>query len=212
MLGRAHDFEDVTGHALWTPVPAAVPTLVRLSSSHAGVPEGQPLALAAEVVAVAGAAEAPPTGSVTFVVAGQLLGAAALDASGQAVLDGVRLPVGVHAVVASYPGDRFHAAASSAPLPQAVTATAAPVVVLVSGPLPTPDGLKLEAEVVDPRTGRLAEDATGPVVFTVGGEPVGQADLVDGRCVLLVAAVPEGRLRASFAGDTEHAPAVGSAP
>jgi hypothetical protein len=212
VLGRAHDFEDVTGHSLWTPLPAAVPTLVRLSSSHAGVPEGEPLALAAEVVAVSGQGEAPPSGTVAFVVAGQLLGHAVLDATGQAVLDGLHLPVGVHAVVASYAGDRFHAAASSAPLPQAVTATAAPVVVLVTGPVETPDGLLLEAEVVDPRTGRLADDATGPVVFTVGGQLIGQTDLVDGRGALLVASVPAGRLRVSFAGDTEHASAVGSAP
>jgi hypothetical protein len=199
---------------LWPPVGPAAPTVVRLTSSASGVPEGDSLVLAAEVVTLpTDVVAAPATGSVTFLVDGQRLGSAELDAAGQAVLAGVRLPVGVHAVVASYPGDGQHAAASSSPIPQAVTAMAAPVVVLVSAPVQTePGGVLLEAEVVDPRSGRLAEDAEGTVVFTVGGSAVGSADLVRGYARLELAALPPGRLRASYDGDTEHASAVGSAP
>jgi hypothetical protein len=126
------------------------------------------------------------------------------------VLDGVRLEPGLHAITASYVGDDHHAGATSAPLPQAVTVAAAPVVVLVSPPTDGPEGVELEAEVVDPHTGRRAEDAIGVVVFTAGNSTVATADLVAGHARTVVAHLPPGRLKATFAGDTEHAPATGA--
>ena len=216
MLARAHDEggprgDDVSGHAIAQSPPRVAPTLVRLSSSQPGVPEGAPLALAAQVVTVGAEPDVPPaTGNVIFQVDGQRVGHATLDAAGQAVLDGVHLTAGVHAVVASYPGDDEHAAGTSAPLPQAVTAVATPVVVLVASPTRSPGGVVVEAEVVDPRTGRLAEDAEGELVFTSGSAMVGAVPLRSGQAKLVVAALPPGRLRASFAGDREHAAAVGS--
>ncbi|MFN2538678.1 MAG: Ig-like domain-containing protein [Mycobacteriales bacterium] len=202
--------DDVTGHSLRLPVPAVAPTLVRLSSSQPGVPEGAVLALAAQVVTVAGADVPPATGEVAFLVGGRRIGVAALDAAGQAVLNGVRLPVGVHAVVASYSGDALHAAGSSAPLPQAITAAATPVVVLVGSPTSTPEGVVVDAEVVDPHTGRLAEDAEGEVVFRSGGSVVGAVPLQSGLARLVIPVLPPGRLQASFTGDREHAAAEGS--
>jgi hypothetical protein len=187
----------------------AAPTLVRLTSSGRPVPEGQPLALAAQVRTVEDR-DSAPTGAVEFRIGGRLLGAAQLDDAGQAVLDGVRLAHGVHAVVASYSGDSSHAAASSSPLPQAVTAAAAPVVLLVAAPVAVADGVQLEAELVDPHTGRLAEDATGRLVFTAGNRTVAAVELVAGHARVVVDRLPRGRLRADFSGDTEHAPANGS--
>lgn len=217
MLARAHDDggvpgDDVAGHAFRSPLSRAVPTLVRLSSSQAGVPEGVPLALAAAVVAVGGGDAPPATGEVTFHVNGRRLGAAAIDTAGQAVLDGVHLPVGVHAIIASYAGDDRHAAATSSPLPQAITAAATPVVVLIGSPRSTPDGVVIEAEVVDPHTGRLADDAVGELVFSAGRGVVGSAPLQAGLARITLAALPPGRLRATFTGDREHAPAEGSLP
>jgi hypothetical protein len=147
---------------------------------------------------------------VIFHVDGHRIGTATLDGAGQAVLDGVHLTVGVHAVVASYAGDDRHAAGTSAPLPQAVAAAAAPVVVLVASPTTTPEGVVVEAELVDPHTGRLAEDAEGELVFTSGSSLVGAVPLHAGQARLVVAALPPGRLRATFGGDREHAPAEGS--
>lgn len=215
MLARAHDRsdlsgDDVSGHALQLPGSQAAPTLVRLSSSQSGVPEGAALALAAQVVTMGEESVAAPSGHVTFWVDGERMGTAALDASGQAVLDGVHLTVGVHAVVASYPGDERHAAGTSAPLPQAVTAAATPVVVLVASPTRTAEGVVVEAEVVDPHTGRLAEDAEGELVFASGSRLIGAVPLSAGQARLVVAKLPPGRLRAMFAGDREHAAAEGS--
>jgi hypothetical protein len=198
--------DDVQGRVLALRRPA--PTLVRLSSSRPGAPEGEPLALAAQVRTLVSGGLAP-TGSVTFRIGPRLLGTAVLDAVGQAVLDGVRLEPGVHAITAVYPGDDQHSAATSSPLPQAVTVAASPVVVLVNAPADGPGGVHLEAELVDPHTGRLAEDATGALVFTAGSTLVGRADLVAGHARVVVAHLPPGRLRAAFAGDTEHAPATG---
>jgi hypothetical protein len=216
VLGRAHDDgglrgDDVSGHAIRTSPPRVAPTLVRLSSSQPGVPEGAPLALAAQVLTIGAGPDVPPaTGDVVFHVDGQRVGHAPLDTAGQAALDGVHLTVGVHAVVASYAGDDRHAAGTSAPLPQAVTAAATPVVVLVASPTRSPEGIVVEAEVVDPHTGRLAEDAEGELVFTSGSSTVGTVPLRAGQARLVVAALPPGRLRATFAGDREHAAAVGS--
>jgi hypothetical protein len=205
LLSRADD--EVTGHVLGL---RATPTLVRLSSSRAGVPEGQPLALAARVVSV-GADDLPPaTGEVSFLVDGRRVGTAPVGAGGEAVLDGLHLGVGVHAVVASYSGDERHAAATSAPLPQAVTASATPVVLLVATPTRSPEGVVLEAEVVDPHTGRLAEAASGEVVFIVKGKPVGTVPLASGQARLHLDRLPAGRLRATYSGDREHAAADGS--
>jgi hypothetical protein len=184
-------------------------TLVRLSSSRASAPAGEPLALAAQVRTLRAGVPAP-TGSVEFKVAGRLLGTAALDTAGQGVLDGVRLTPGVHAITAWYGGDAQHAAASSTPFPQAVMVLAAPVVVLVSAPVAGPDGVQLEAELVDPHSGRLAEDATGCLVFTAGTTTLATADLVAGRARALVRRLPAGRLKAVFAGDSEHAAATGT--
>lgn len=186
----------------------AAPTLVRLNSSRPSAPLGETLLLVAQVRTLNGGG-ALPTGAVAFRIGTRLLGSAPLDEAGHAQLDGVQLDPGVHAITASYGGDPDHAAATSSPLPQAVTVPAAPVVVLVSAPVAGVAGVLLEAELVDPRTGRLADDAVGTVVFTAGGASLATAELVAGHARTLVPALPAGRLGAAFAGDPEHASATG---
>lgn len=184
------------------------PTLVDLRSAPARVAEGEQLELSAQVRTVEPTG-ATATGRVVFLSDGRRLGDAALDVSGHAVLSGVLLDPGLHAVTAVYAGDAEHAAAASRALPQAVTASAAAVVVLVPAPRAVTGGTLLEAELVDTRTGRLAEDAEGPLVFHVGTDVVAVAGLRRGHARVVVPALPEGALRVVFDGDTEHAPAVG---
>ena len=206
--------DDVAGHAWSRPSLGALPvapTLVRLSSSHAGVPEGEPLALAAQVVSL-GPDLSPATGEVAFLVDGRRIGDARLDDAGPAVLDGLHLEVGVHAVMASYSGDAQHAAATSAPLPQAVTAAATSVVLLLAAPVVTRDGTVLEAELVDPAPGRRAADATGELVVSAGLHELASVPLQAGLARVVVPAVPPGRLRVSYAGDREHSRAEGTLP
>lgn len=187
---------------------AAVPTLVRLVSSRPGVPEGETVDLRAEVRAVR-PVDHGPTGSVSFRAGALLLGEASVAADGDAVLRGVRLPTGVHAVTATYGGDVRFAAASSAPVPQAVVAPAVPVLVAVAAPQRTSDGVRLEAELLDPGSGRLVEAATGVVLFVAGGEQLAQAPVVGGQASVVVARLPQGALRVVFPGDGEHAAASG---
>ncbi len=189
--------------------PVALPTLVRLTSSEARVPDGGALELAAQVRTIRGEGPAA-SGDVEFRIGPTLVGRVPVDGTGRAVLDGIHLDAGVHAVTATYLGDDHHAAATSAPLPQAVAVHLAPVVVLVAPPTPVPSGIALEAEILDPRTGRLAEAATGRLEFSTDGVVVATVDVAAGHARVVVNVLPAGRLSARFAGDAEHAPAFGN--
>lgn len=187
----------------------SAPTLVRLTVARPRVAEGDPVALRAEVVTLHRGGPVPG-GSVAFRAAHRLLGTASLDANGTAVLDGVHLPAGVHAVVASYGGDPGHAAASSAPVPQAVVPAATPVVVALGVPERGPRGVSLVAEILDAATGRVVEEAQGLVTFSLDGRAVGSAPLKGGEACLELPDLPVGRISARFHGDAEYAGAEGS--
>ena len=186
----------------------AAPTLVRLRVTSA--PDGAPVALRASVVTVHDRGPTP-TGTVAFRTGHRLLGTAPLDANGTAVLDGVRLPAGVHPVVASYGGDAAHAPATSAPVPQAVVAPVAPVVVALAVPERTSEGVLLRAQILDAATGRTVEGAQGQVTFALDGVPLGSAPLAAGEAAMVLPELPVGRITARFRGDLEHAPAEGAA-
>jgi hypothetical protein len=190
---------------------SAAPTLVRLSAQRPRVAAGEPATLVAHVVTVHGE-EPAPSGTVAFRAGHRLLGTAPLDAQGVARLDGVRLPSGVHAVVASYGGDASHAAASSAPVPQAVVVPASPVMVAVQAPERGASGVVLRAELLDPATGRLVEEASGALTFAVDGQVLGSAPLLGGEATLEVPSIASGRVTARFYGDVEHAAGDGEAP
>jgi hypothetical protein len=189
----------------------AAPTLVRLRGRHPHVAAEEPLTLRAEVVAVHGEALVP-TGTVAFRAGRRLLGTAPLDTAGVARLDGVRLAAGVHALVASYGGDDSHAAASSSPVPQAVVAAPRSVLVAVEAPARSAGGVVLRAELLDPRTGRLVEAASGVVTFAVNGEVLGSAPLRCGEAEMRLGVLAPGRVTARFHGDLEHAAGDGVAP
>ncbi|HUR51156.1 MAG TPA: Ig-like domain-containing protein [Mycobacteriales bacterium] len=190
---------------------SAAPTLVRLSALHPQAAAGEPCVLSARVVAVH-ESEPAPTGTVAFRAGHRLLGTAPLDDGGTARLDGVRLPIGVHALMASYGGDGDHAAATSAPVPQVVLAPARPVLVAVQEPALVPGGVLLRAELLDPESGRLVEEATGGLTFAVDGVAIGSAPLLGGEASLALGSLPAGRLSARFGGDVEHEPGAGEAP
>jgi hypothetical protein len=78
-------------------------SIVLLSSPNPST-FGQAIALTATVTA-AGGGTGTPTGSVTFTDGTSIIGTAALDASGKAVLNSAGLSAGAHTITASYPGD-----------------------------------------------------------------------------------------------------------
>jgi hypothetical protein len=188
---------------------AAAPTLVRLTVAGARVTEGSPVALCAQVVRVHRGGPVPG-GTVAFRTGQRLLGTAALDGTGTAVLDGLRLSAGVHPVVASYGGDPAHAAATSAPVPQTVVAAATPVRVAVSDPRRGPREVVLHAQLLDPVTGHLVDDAVGTVTFALDGRAVGRAPLESGEATVTLPDLEPGRLTARFHGDPDHAPSDGA--
>lgn len=205
------DHRDDAAHVGAGRLFAVAPTLVQVTVAGPGLPEGAPAAFTARVVTVH--RDGPvPTGTVAFRAGHRLLGTAPLDSSGTAVLDGVRLPAGVHAVVATYGGDLAHAAASSAPVPQAVVVAAAPVVVALGVPERGPEGVTLTAEILDAATGRVVEEAEGMVTFALDGGILGSAPLRGGEARLPLGDLPVGRISARFHGDAEHAAADSEIP
>jgi trimeric autotransporter adhesin len=188
----------------------AAPTLVRVTTSGPAALEGEPLHLTAQLRTTREAGP-PPTGAVLFRVGHRVLGTAEVDVAGTAVLEGVVLAAGVHGVVACYSGDSHHAAATSAPLPQAVTAPLLPVLLAVAAPVRRPDGVVLEAELLDPVTGRLLEGTSGQLSFTVDGLEAAVVGVVSGQARVVVPDLAPGRLSAAFAGEGEYAPASGAA-
>ena len=188
-----------------------VPTLVRLSGRHPHVAAQEPVTLRAEVVPVHPDDDVP-TGTVAFRDGHRLLGTAPLDDNGVARLDGVRLQEGVHALIASYGGDEAHAAASSAPVPQAVVVPLRRVLVLVAARERQPERVVLRAELLDPGTRRVLEAATGSVTFGLDGEVLGSAPLRFGEASLELGSLGHGRLTARFHGDLEFAASEGVAP
>jgi hypothetical protein len=97
-------------------------------------------------------------------------------------------------------------------VPQAVVVPPRPVVVAVQTPERGTGGVVLRAELLDPRSGRLADGATGSLTFSLDDEVLGSAPLRYGEAELHLAGLAEGRVGARFHGDAEHAAGDGVAP
>jgi len=185
-----------------------LPTLVRLTSSRPGVPAGEAVVLSATVT-VLGKEDSDPSGQVSFRAGNRVLGRAPVGPAGVAVLSGVLLPAGFHALIATYDGDELHAGAASVPLPQAVLAPGLPVVVAVAAPRVSSEGVTLEVELLEAASGRLAQDAEGEVVFVSGDREVARAPVRGGHARVVVPEPPPGPLEAHFGGSADHAPGRG---
>ncbi|MFD8095548.1 beta strand repeat-containing protein [Streptomyces malaysiensis] len=129
---------------------------------------GQSVTLCAQVT-VASPSTCTPTGTVTFTVAGGPTLTGTLNASGQACVTTSAIPVGTHAVTATYGGDTGVAGSSasgSVTVGQATTMT-----VLTSSPNPSTPGQNVTftatVTAVPPATGT----PTGTVTFVISGGP-----------------------------------------
>ncbi|QDL72980.1 Ig-like domain repeat protein [Streptomyces malaysiensis subsp. malaysiensis] len=129
---------------------------------------GQLVTLCAQVT-VASPSTCTPTGTVTFTVAGGPTLTGTLDATGQACVTTSAIPVGTHAVTATYGGDTGVAGSSasgSVTVGQATTMT-----VLTSSPNPSTPGQNVTftatVTAVPPATGT----PTGTVTFVISGGP-----------------------------------------
>ena len=98
------------------PLVGLFATTTVLTSSAQSVPSGQPFTFTATVSAASGV----PTGSVTFYDEGNLLGTAAVNASGVATFTDA-LSVGTHTITAKYTGDTNFNGSTSAGVTVTVT-------------------------------------------------------------------------------------------
>ncbi|MCM3809185.1 Ig-like domain-containing protein [Streptomyces sp. DR7-3] len=144
-----------------------------------------------------------PTGTVTFTVAGGPTLTGTLNASGQACVTTSAIPVGTHAVTATYGGDTGVAGSSasgSVTVGQAASTTA--LTITPASPV-CGQSVTLCAQVTTTPPGTCTP--TGTVTFTVAGGPTltGTLDATGQACVT-TSAIPVGThaVTATYGGDT----------
>jgi autotransporter-associated beta strand protein len=104
-----------------------------LAVSPSSVAFGQPVTLTATVADASIGSTGTPGGSVSFLVDGVSVGSAPLNPSGVATLSPTTISVGVHSIVASYPGNgSFNPSQSAA---KSLTVTSATAATLTASPL-----------------------------------------------------------------------------
>jgi hypothetical protein len=148
---------------------------VALTSSAPSAGAGQAVTLTATVVR-AGAGSLAPTGTVTFREGSVVLGTAAIGASGQASFTTATLPVGSHAITASYGGDASFGAAASPTLTQTVVANAT-ATSLASSALSATVGELITYTASVTSAAATAPARTGTVTFFDGASRLGAASL-----------------------------------
>jgi hypothetical protein len=106
------------------------------------------------------------SGRVSFYDAGSLIGTAAVNASGLAILNVGNLLPGTHTLTATYPGDSHYEASAAAPHTQVVTQV--PSTISMSAPVPSPALCRQDVVLTATVT---PLDAEGTVTFLDNGNP-----------------------------------------
>jgi hypothetical protein len=115
---------------------------------------GETVTLTADVVPAPGELPGVPTGQVEFRAGSTILGAAALNASGQAVLTTDSLPVAQHQIQARYVGDEVYRASFSTPVPLLVAADPTVAVEMADNVLYGGPARSIKVDVANPLLGR----------------------------------------------------------
>ncbi|WP_055553018.1 Ig-like domain-containing protein [Streptomyces sp. NBRC 110028] len=163
---------------------------------------GEPVTICANVT-VAPPSTCTPTGTVTFVIAGGPTLTGTLNASGQVCVTTSAIPVGTHAVTATYSGNTGVAASSSASVPITVN-QASTTTTLTSAPNPSTPGQNVTftatVTAVPPATGT----PTGTVTFAISGGPTLTGTLnASGQATVSTSALTAGphTVTATYGGD-----------
>ncbi len=117
---------------MFTPRPAS--TLTSTTTHLAASPNPATAGAMVTLVATVSAATGTPTGSVQFRDGDNVLGTAALDGQGRAVLNIATLASGSHTFVARYAGDSSFATSTSAPLVQQIVPAAQVFMPMITQP------------------------------------------------------------------------------
>ncbi|GAA1292982.1 beta strand repeat-containing protein [Streptomyces javensis] len=163
---------------------------------------GQPVTLCAQVT-VAAPSTCTPTGTVTFTIAGGPTLTGTLDATGQACVTTSAIPVGTHAVTATY-GGNTGVAGSSASGSITVGQAASTTALTITPPSPVcGQSVTLCAQVTTTAPGTCAP--TGTVTFTIAGGPTLTGTLnASGQACVTTSAIPVGThaVTATYGGNT----------
>ena len=150
-----------------------------------------------------------PTGEVSFLADGVSIGTAKLNASGSASLQYANLPVGSHAITASYSGDATDSASTSTAINQVVQAIPTVTALGTSITGATNSQIVLVATVI----GTTGPTPTGTVTFTSGTTVIGSSTLDAGGVATLTPELPNGTysIVAAYGGDALHSPSTSNA-
>jgi hypothetical protein len=153
------------------PAPA-VATTTMLQASSNPITAGQTVTLAATVVAGSGG---HPSGTVSFLGNGVVLGTAALNSAGVATLSTASMAAGSYSITAQYGGNSSFAASTSSPLSETVNPAPAVATTTMlqasSNPIAAGQTVTLAATVVAPSGGT----PSGTVSFLGNGVILGTA-------------------------------------
>jgi hypothetical protein len=145
-----------------------------------------PVVLTATVIAASGT----PTGTVTFLDGTQTIATGTLNAAGIATATVTFAASGVHILTATYNGDASFAVSTSAPFAENIQANVTGTAVAVT---PNPAGalqpITFTATVTSPTASSVN---AGTVTFSVSGNPVGTATVVNGVAIFTVSTLGPG--------------------
>jgi hypothetical protein len=199
---------SITLALIVNPAPAQ-PTATTLSASPNTANAGAPVTMTAKVTAVLGT----PTGTVSFLSNGVILGSALLDSSGTAIWQTSTIPAGTDTLVAQYTGTSSFAASNSssaleiinpAPLTKTTTALQAS-----SNPITEGQAVTFTATVT-PTSGT----PTGTVSFLSNGVAIGSASVSSpGVATLQIPSMAAGAytISAQYVGTSTFAPSTSPA-
>jgi hypothetical protein len=172
-----------TGRSSVTILPAQ-PTTVSFFVSPNPLVAGDVVELQASVTP--GLPQLVPTGTVTFIASGEVLGTASVQSNGSATLtrSSAGIAAGTYSVVAKYSGDADNLPATSSPLPVGVVAQSATTTAMTIGPsLPLVQGDTANVAVmVTQATGNTTP--SGSVSLLVDGKAVSSLPLTGGAASL----------------------------
>ncbi|MGW2325019.1 beta strand repeat-containing protein [Streptomyces sp. NPDC001700] len=163
---------------------------------------GESVLLCAQVTTVP-PGTCPPTGTVTFVVTGGPTLTATVDGTGQACVTTSAIPVGTHAVTATYSGDTGVAGSTGTGTVTVSQGTSTLTVAATPSPSVCGETVTICAQVtVDPPSTCVP---TGTVTFVISGGPTLTATLdATGQACVTTTAVPVGTstITGTYAGDS----------
>ena len=150
-----------------------------------------------------------PTGKVTFAADGNTIGSATLDGTGTATLPYSSLPVGTHALTATYSGDANDGVSTSSAVSEVVDPIATVTALSSSSSGGTPPQVVLVAVVV----AVSGPPPAGTVTFMDGTTKIGQATLNASGAASYTPSLAPGTysITAVYSGDADHSPST-SAP